>query len=162
MVNNKTTLILIIFTSLVLFILTFTQFGKLFELIMPKIENLQYQTTEIGSQFKLALFFSIVIGLMPILLYLTWRLGRIEKTKRRMFSGLIVIVFMTISIVLRQQFIKLTFNRLTNLKTQTGETIYNSFGVENLNFEYYLLGGLVLGCIVSFFSERQRSYTFIK
>ena len=156
MANNKTTLILTIFTSLVLFILTFTQFGKLFELIMPKIENLQYQTTEVGSQFKLALFFSIVIGLMPILLYLTWRLGRIEKTKRRMFSGLIVIVFMTISIVLRQQFIKLTFNRLTNLKTQTGETIYNSFGVENLNFEYYLLGGLVLGCIVSFFSLKDK------
>ena len=156
MANNKTTLILTIFTSLVLFILTFTQFGKLFELIMPKIENLQYQTTEVGSQFKLALFFSIVIGLMPILLYLTWRLGRIEKTKRRMFSGLIVIFFMTISIVLRQQFIKLTFNRLTNLKTQTGETIYNSFGVENLNFEYYLLGGLVLGCIVSFFSLKDK------
>ncbi|MDP2161033.1 MAG: hypothetical protein Q8K02_11160 [Flavobacterium sp.] len=119
---------------------------------MPKIENLQYKTTEIGSQFKLALFFSIVIGLMPILLYLTWRLGRIEKTKRRMFSGLIVIFFMTISIVLRQQF----FIRLTNLKTQSGETIYNSFGVENLNFEYYLLGGLVLGCIVSFFSLKDK------
>lgn len=152
MANNKITLILTIFASLVLFILTFTQFGKLFELLMPKFENFQYQTTEIGSQFKFALFFSIVIGLTPILLYLTWRLGRIEKTKRRMFSGLIVVVFMTVSIVLRQQF----FIRLTNLKTQSGETIYNSFTIENLYFEYYLLGGLVLGCIVSFFSLKDK------
>lgn len=150
MTNKKTTLVLTILTSLVLFILTFTQFGKLLEFLMPRIENLQYQTTDIGSQFKLAIFFSIVIGLTPILLYLTWRLGRIEKTKRRTYSGLIVIGFMAISVALRQYLIKSSFSGLTNLKTQTGETIYGSFAIENLNFENYLLGGLILGCIVSY------------
>ena len=150
MTNKKRTLVLTILTSLVLFILTFTQFGKLFEFLMPRIENLQYQTTDIRSQFKLAIFFSIVIGLTPILLYLTWRLGRIEKTKRRIYSGLIIICFMTISVALRQYLIKLSFSEMTNLKAQTGETIYGSFDIENLNFENYLLGGLILGCIVSY------------
>ncbi len=51
MTNKKTTLILTIMTSIVLFILTLTQFGKLFELLLPKIENLQYQTSEMGSQY---------------------------------------------------------------------------------------------------------------
>jgi hypothetical protein len=150
MTNKKTTLVLTMLTSLVLFILTFTQFRKLLEFLMPKIENIQYQTTDIGSQFKLALFFSIVIGLTPIFLYLTWRFGRIEKTKRRTYCGLIVIVFMAISVALRQYLIKSTFSGLTNLKSQTGETIYSSFATENLNFEYYVLGGLILGCIVSY------------
>ena len=150
MTNKKITLVLTILTSLVLFILTFTQFGKLLEFLMPRIENLQYQTTDIGSQFKLAIFFSIVIGLTPILLYLTWRLGRIENTKRRTYSGLIVVVFMAISVALRQYLIKSTFSGLTYLKTQTDETIYSSFALENLNFENYLLGGLILGCIVSY------------
>lgn len=156
MTNKKTTLILTIVTSIVLFILIFSTFGKLFELLLPQIENLQYQTAEMSSQFRLALFFSLVIGLAPILLYLTWRLARIEMTTRRIFSGLIVIVFMVIGILFRQQLIKSTFKKLTNLKTQTGETIYNSFAIENLHFEYYLLGGLILGCIVSFFTLRDK------
>jgi len=156
MTNKKTTLILTIVTSIVLFILTLTIFGKFFELLLPKIKNLQYQTTEMSSQFRLVLFFSIVIGLAPILLYLTWRLARIEITKRRIFSGLIVMVFMVIAIIFRQQLIKSTFKGLTNLKTQTGETIYNSFAIENLHFEYYLLGGLIFGCIVSFFTLRDK------
>lgn len=155
MTNKKAALVIIITTSLVLFILTLTQFSKLFDLLLPKIENLQYQTNEIGSQFKLGLFFSIVIGLTPIFLYLTWQLGRIEIIKRRMYSGLIVVGFMTISIILRQQVIKWTY-KLTNLETQTEETIHNSFAIENLNFEYYLLVGLILGCIVSFLSLRDK------
>jgi hypothetical protein len=117
---------------------------------MSRIENLQYQATDIGSQFKLAIFFSIVIGLTPILLYVTWRLGRIEKTKRRIYSGLIVVVFMAISVALRQYLIKSTFSRPTDLKAQTDGTIYSSFALENLNFESYLLGGLILGCVVSY------------
>jgi len=158
MTNKKTTLVLTIITSIVLFILTFSQFGKLFELILPKIENIQFYSSEMDSQFKLGLFFSIVIGLSPILLYLTWRLARIEITKRRMYSGLIVVVFMIISIVLRKQFIKLTFKGQSNMATQTGETIYNSFAIENLNFEYYLLFGLILGCIVSFIFLRNKEF----
>ena len=150
MTNKKITLVLTILTSLVLFILTFTQFGKLLEFLMPRIENLHYQTADIGSQFKLAIFFSIVIGLTPILLYLTWRLGRIENAKRRTYSGLIVVVFMAISVALRHFLIKSTFSGLTYLKTQTDEAIYSSFALENLNFENYLLGGLILGCIVSY------------
>ena len=150
MTNKKTTLVLTILTSLVLFILTFTQFAKLFQFLMPRIENLQYQTTDIRSPFKLEIFFSIVIGLTPILLYLTWRLGRIEKTKRRIFSGLIVIGFIAISVALRHYLIKSSISGLTNLKTQTGETIYRSFAIEDLNFENYLLGGLILGCMVSY------------
>lgn len=150
MTNKKTTLVLTILTSLVLFILTFTQFEKLFQFLMPRIENLQYQTTDIRTQFKLEIFFSIVIGLTPILLYLTWRLGRIEKTKRRTFSGLIVIGFIAISVAIRHYLIKSSLSGLTNLKTQTGETIYHSFAIEDLNFENYLLGGLILGCMVSY------------
>lgn len=73
-----------------------------------------------------------------------------------MLSGLIVIFCMTISIVLRLLIIKSTINKPTDLETQTGQTIYNSFAVAHLNFEYYLLGGLILGCIVSFLSFRDK------
>ena len=151
MTNKKTTLFLTILASLVLFILTFTQFKKLLEFLMPRTENLQYHYTHITTQFKLTLFFSIIIGLTPLFLILTWRLGRIDKTVRRIYSGFIVVFLMSISIALKYYLVKLTLYRITDLKTKTSETINNSFAIEDLNFESYLLAGLILGCIVSYF-----------
>ena len=156
MTKNKTTLIVIIVSSIVLFILTLTQFENFFELLIPNIENIRYETTKIDTFFRLALFFSAVFGLFPILLYLTWQLAKIETTKRRIFSGLIITLCIVLAVLLRQTLIKSTFNGLINLKTQTGETIHNSFNIENLDFEYYLLGGLILGCVVSFFTFKEK------
>ena len=151
MTKQKRTLLLTILSAFVLFVFTFTQVGFIFHLLLPKIENLHYQTTEMGVQFKLSFYISIVIGLIPILLYLTWRLTPITKLKSKTISGLIVIAMMALAVIIRQQLIKSTFNGLTNLKTASGETIYNSFPIENLNFEYYLLGGLILGCVLTYF-----------
>lgn len=151
MTKQKTTLLLSILSAIVIFILTFTQIGFFFHLMLPKIENLHYQTTEMGEQFKLSFFISLAIGLIPILLYLTWRLTPITTLKSKTISGLIVIILMALAVILRQQLIRSTFDGLTNLKTPTGETISNSFPIENLNFEYYLLGSLILGCVMTYF-----------
>ena len=151
MTKQKTSLLLSILSSFVLFIVTFTQFGFVFHLLLPKIENLHYQNIEMGEQFKLSFFFSIVIGLIPILHYLTWRYTPITTLKNKTISGLILIAMVALAVVLRQQLIRSTFNGFTNLKTPSGETILNTFPIENLNFEYYLLGGLILGCVLSYF-----------
>lgn len=126
------------------------QFRNLFEMILPNIKNLKYQTSNLNGLFKLRLYFSIVVGLAPILLYITWILAPITNTKNRIFSGLIVIVFMIVAIVFRQMTIISTFNKLTNLKTETGETISNFFPMDNLHFEYYIFCGLLLSCILNF------------
>jgi hypothetical protein len=134
-----------------------TQFGKLFELLLPNIENLKYQSTNLGGEFRFKLFFSIIVGLTPILLFLTWQLAPIRLLKYRFFSGLIVIFFIIISIVLRQHLIKATFNLVTNFKTQTTETIYTAFSIDNLHFEYYLLCGIILGCVLSYFLFQEKT-----
>lgn len=136
--------------------MTLTTFAKLLEFLLPKIENLHYQANEMNSPIRLALYFSCVIGVVPMFLYLTWRIARIEITKRRVISGLIVMIFMVTSIIIRQQLIQSTFKGLTHVKTQTGESINMSFAIENLHFEYYLMGGLILGCIVSAFTLRKQ------
>jgi hypothetical protein len=151
MTKQKTNLLLSILSAFVLFLVNFTQIGFIFHLLLPKIENLHYQNTEMGEQFKLSFLISLVIGLLPILLHLTWRLTSIATLKSKTISGLIVIAMMTLAVIFRQQLIKSTFDGLTNLKKPSGETIYNAFPIENLNFEYYLLGGLILGCVMTYF-----------
>lgn len=91
-ITNKKTFILTIITSIVLFILAFMQFGEIFDLILPKVENLKYQVTE--NPFRIQLLFSMVIGLTPVFLHATWRIARIEIPIRRIFSALIVIASM--------------------------------------------------------------------
>ena len=124
---------------------------------MPEVENTQYQTTKLGSQFKIRLINSIINGLIPMFLYLTWKFGRIEQKSRRILSGLIITPFIAIAILIRQQLIKSSIVTLANLKSETGENIYNVINMENLNFEYYLLGGVVIGCVVSYFSLRNNA-----
>lgn len=156
MTTKKTTIIFTVAASLILFILTLTQYGNLLELLLPKIENLHYQTVEHGSIFKHGLFFTIIIGLLPAFLYLTWRLARIEILNRRIISTFVVMLCMVLAILLRQQLIKSTLKGITNIKTQSGEPIYNSLTIENLHFEYYVLIGLILGCILSFITLRAK------
>ncbi len=57
---------------------------------------------------------------------------------------------MGISIFIRQQILKYKFKNLPNLKTETDGIISNTFHIENLNYEYYLLTGLLLGCVTSY------------
>lgn len=152
--NKKTTIALTFLTSLFLFILTFSLFGNLFELLISKPENFQYQATRMRSQIKLRLLFSLAIGLTPIFLYLTWRIARIKTTKKRLYSALLVVAFMAASIVFRQQFINSEITRLANFETQPDATFNTAISIEVLNFEYYLLGGLCLGCVASYFSLR--------
>ena len=156
MKNNSTQIILTIISAIVLFLLTITQFGNLFTLLLPKIDNLMFSPTSIGGQFRIRLLFSMVVGLTPISIYLTWRLSPISNTKKKTISGLIILVSMAFAIFLRQQSIKSAYSGMTNLKNQTSEIIFNSFSIENLHFEYYLLIGLILGCVVSFFTLKDK------
>ncbi|MET4141007.1 hypothetical protein [Pedobacter sp. UYP1] len=157
MKNNKTLIVLTIVSSIILFILTMTQFWKLFGLLLPEIENLKYNSTSLTGQFRTTLFFSAVIGLAPILLYLTWLLASVRTTKNRIVSIFIVFTFMIISTIWRQQTIKSAFTEIPDLKTQSEETVYSTVSIENLNFEYYLLGGLILGCMVSYLITKNQS-----
>lgn len=57
---------------------------------------------------------------------------------------------MGISIFARQQILKYKFKNLPNLRIETDEIITNSFHIKNLNYELYLLIGLLLGCVTSY------------
>ena len=152
MKKGAITLLLIIITSLVLFVLTIIQFDKIFELLLPKIENVSFISNSLHSSFSTGLLFSIAVALVPILVYITWRISPISTTKNKMLSGLVILLFMILSIFIRQQTIKMN-SQLSNPKAGNPKMVYP---VEKAHFEYFLFGGLVIGCVLSYITLRDK------
>ena len=151
MKKNKLTFIFTFAISLLLFILTFSQFGKLFEILLPDLGNTVYQENNINSQFRIALSFSIILSLTPILLLITWKIAPITYSVNKLYSVLISVVIITLVIVFRKQTLTSNYSQLLNLKTQRDELIKFAVSIENLNYEYFLLGGLLISCVLSYF-----------
>lgn len=152
MKKGAITLLLIIITSLVLFVLTIIQFDKIFELLLPKIENVSLISNSLHSSFSIGLLFSIVVALAPILVYITWRVSPISTIKNKMLSSFLIVLFMMLSIIIRQQTIKMN-SQLSNPNDGNPQIVYP---IEKAHFEYFLFGGLVIGCVLSYITLRDK------
>lgn len=154
--NKKIEIILLILTSVILFIVTLSQFSAISNLLIPKIENLNFYSSNLNEQFKSSLYFSIIVAIAPILVYFTWKLAKIRVMKHKIISILIVIIFMIISILSRLQILKIKFNDLPNITTEADQVIKNAISIKSLNYEYYLLIGLLLGCLTVYIIFRNK------
>ena len=135
--------------SVTFFIASFLLIPGISNLLIPKIENLNFYS-DLNGQFKLQLYFSVIIGIAPIFLYFTWKLAKIIDKTQKLLSLIFVFIFMGISIFTRQQILKYKFKNLPKLRTETDEIITNLYNIKSLNYEYYLFTGLLLGCITSY------------
>ena len=156
MKHSYTTNILILLFSVALFILGFFTFSSLFEVILPKIDGGFYQVTEHGELFRTSIIFSLVLGLTPFLIHITWRYSPILNKKRKIVCVLTVVISMLIAIIIRQQMLKSYFVSQTNNFPPNIEKLHLSYPMKDVNIEYYLLGGLISGCLISFLLLRQK------
>lgn len=131
-------------------------FNDLFDFILPKVDRGFYQTTSLSGPFKTMLLFSLVFGLMPIIIFLTWRYSPIFSGKKKLVSVFMVVVCMTLAIIARQQTLKLYFAEQTKNVTSTADIPIVNYPIDQVNFEYYLLGGLCVGCIASYVVLREK------
>jgi hypothetical protein len=146
---SKAAIPLTLLISMTVFVATFYAFDTVYELILPDIQHVSYQTTDFASQIKTSLVFSLVLGIAPILLLVTWRFSPIVSTSKRWTSILITTSGMALVVVVRQQLIRLGLHN-----SFEGTAI--SYPVDQLNFEYYILAGLLIGCVCSGFLLRQK------
>lgn len=149
--TNKVSLIVTFIIALVLFSITFFQWNSIADILIPNDGNIQYSSISLRANLQVVLFFSMVVGMTPILLFLLWSLSSIHTLINRFLSSLIVVLLMTTALFLRFWFLKITAKRLSNYSTLNDEKVFIYLAIENLNYEYYLLIGLALGCIISFF-----------
>ena len=154
--------ILIIGISLFLLVVSFLIFLKTGHLLWPEIDNTEYAQTQMGSQFTIAFLFAAVVALTPILLHLTWRFSKTTAMKEKMISTIIVLACMILAVLLRRRLLIAASNELIGLPTVEGVPVRNSILVEKIHFEYYLLAGLILGCLITYFILRKKNFHQLK
>ena len=146
---TKAEILLTLLISMIVFVTIFYAFDTVYELILPDIQHVSYQTTDFGDQFKTSLVFSLILGLTPILLLATWKFSPIVSTGKRWASIFITISCMALAVVVRQQIIG-------DGPTSPVEGAVIVYPLDQLKFEYYILTGALIGCVCSGFLVRQK------
>lgn len=158
MKRSKNKIILTVLISILLFVSGLFVSGGIYDMLLPKIDNSSFQITEIGDPFRISVFFSFVLGLTPIFIWTTWLLTPIVVKSKRFLCAVIIIICMALAIFIRQQAIRSNLSRLTTNISSTKDQLNVSYPIDKVHFEYYMLGGLFIGCIISYFLFRQKSY----
>lgn len=154
--RNRLGYAIAVISSIILFIVVYSQFELVFDWIIPKRDELHLQTTDINSQFKVQFFFFVVISLTPIFVFAMWKVAKIETLNNRIFSSLVVLSTMAIAIFIQHQLIKSTIQNQSNLSESNEDLVYNSLLIEHSNFEFSVLVGQILGSIICYLTLRPK------
>jgi hypothetical protein len=151
MKNWKNTLLFTLLLPISFFILGLMVYETFLDLILPKSAHSAFSTGGIGTRMIQQIYFSIALALIPIFLYITWRISPIITTPQKIKSLILVSICLVVSVILLRQIIS---SNLNTIHLPTGVT--NVLPIENLHFHLYLFGGLLVGCLLSFLLFKQK------
>ena len=155
MKDSKKELVLAVLLAIILFVLGKLSFATLFEFFEPKIKGIEFLIIEASyKKIKTSLLVGLILGLIPILTVLTWRLGNIISSTKRIGVILTILCFIAIGIWIRHLEVRIYFTRMVNNINPSKEkdVIYPL----DPDFGYYMFAGLFIGFIVSYFLYRQK------
>ncbi len=151
MKNWKNTLLFTVLLPIGFFILGVMVYETFLALILPKSEHSAFSTSGLSTLLFQKIYFSLALALIPVFLYITWRISPIISTPKKIKSVILVSICLVVSVILRQQIISSNLNSF-----HSPTNITNTFPIENLHFHFYLLGGLLIGCLLSFLLFKQK------
>lgn len=133
----------------IFFFLGFLAFSKFYQVVLPDIYGLQYQMdlAEVGDMQTM---FAIVIGLIPLSLFITWQLIPLHSPDKQTSTVFIVLICMVSAVYIRYKVLVHYFEGLVQSLTDKTSTSGVKYPFNELGFEYYLFGGLLCGCIISY------------
>lgn len=149
MKSRTPTIIALLAISILLFLIGQIAFTSFFQFAEPNVAGISFQVTDGGGVIKTSLIFSCTLLLIPILVYLLWRVTPINSSRRRIASLLIVLLFISLGIFVRHQEVKTYFVRVVRPALLTKGKAQIDYPIDPINFVYYLIGGLCLGLITS-------------
>lgn len=142
--------ILIIFFICAVFLFAgFIFFAKFYNFVLPEVNGLKYQM-DLAAVEDMQTRFAVVIGFIPLALYFTWTLIPLYSPDKKTFSVFIVFICMSLAVFIRYKILVNYFNDL--IQSIAGNTVGTGidFPFTELNYEYYLFGGLISGCVISY------------
>ena len=145
----------IVIVSIALFILGQLVFIRLFEFFEPNVDGILFQVTEINRRIKTSILFSLTLVFIPLLTIVTWRFAPIISITKKIASALSILIFIIVAIFLRHQEVKTFFIRVIKPIVLVNNKTNVTYPIDPVNFVYYMLAGLCIGCLVSYFLFRQ-------
>jgi len=88
------------------------------------------------------------IAVLPIFLLAIWLAGNIISIRKRLFSIAIVVLCISAAVAFNILRIQSHYTVITKLGGQI------SYPMEEIHFEYAILSGIIIGCIIGFFAFR--------
>lgn len=145
--------ITLFFICAVFFFLGFLGCAKFYRIVLPDVPGIQYRM-DLAQVISNQDFFSVIIAAVPLLLYVTWQMIPLRNIDKKTLSVFIVIICMAGTVFIRYKILAADF---TNLAESASYKMYAfSIPFEQLEFEWYLLGGLITGCCISFMAFHNR------
>ncbi len=153
--KSPTTIIFVIFTCAVFFFLGLFAFTKFYQLVLPGATGVTYHM-ELEKLWDMKMLFGLAIALVPLGLFLTWEWVAIDSPDKKLSVVFIVVLCMALVVYTRRMALVSYFDELVQSKQTTSSVAYP---FEQLYFEYYLMAGLAVGCVLSYFIFGTRTVT---
>ncbi len=148
--KSPSAIITLFFLCAIFFFLGFLSYSKFYSIVLPAVDGIRYNMNlaTIGNNQDM---FAIVSALVPLLLFITWQLIPLQSTDKKTASAFVVLICMALAIYIRYKILLSTFTEMVQSLSNKYTSLGIAFPFEDLDYEYYLLGGLICGCIISYF-----------
>lgn len=152
----KKTIFFALLLSISLFALGIFTFEEFIYLVLPEAGGVSYHFTDLDSELLTTLSFSLAIGLLPILILVTWVLAPIIKVNKKCGSVLIVLICMVLAVFARKQMLSSYFIGASENFSLSPNKIDMGYLIDQTNFEYYIFLGGCIGCLISYLLLREK------
>lgn len=132
------------FISVLCFILGFLSFSFLENFVYRSFIKYNLTNSQMNTMFLYTLAFAIICGISPIMINSIWRKTKVEKSKPKVISILLLLLAIVIFVAIRYSLIA---SELDFQKSHGFSTLIN---VEDLNLPLNIFLGEILGLLVMY------------
>lgn len=122
-------------------------YADFFELFLPAVDAVKF-SVDMETLEGHHNTFGFVCALIPFCTYLTWQLTPLYTGDKRTFSGLIIGMCIFLAVYIRYKMLTKDLTGWVQSASDMNTSISYPFAA--LNYEYYIGGGLLAGCIISY------------
>lgn len=123
--------------------------------MLPGNSGVHYQM-DFEKVWDIKILFGFAFALMPLCVFLTWEFGRLEDGDKKTSVVFIVIGCIGFSVYIRYRALVSYFDSMV----QNSQSAYPvSFPFEQLYYEYYLMAGLGVGCLLAYLIFGRKAVT---
>jgi hypothetical protein len=145
MEHSKNVTVATAIAAALLFLVAWAFYGRILDTILPAVNRGVYQSPGDESEVKALLLFCFSVALIPVFIAAVWVFSPIVSLNNRLLSALVMIACVVLAVYYKYQSIRDYFLMLTE-----GTMLNVSFPMDEIHFEYYILGGLCIGFIISY------------